>query len=754
MKRVAALYLPDWSIDRLRRVAALNAPHSAGAGASAQSATAPLPGEAEAAPVPAGARSASDDAGFARGGAAPESSRSSSPAALGSRLRGSTGEGDPAFSALKSGNTQDVPRAPAQAGAQGAGYRSRDASTAPAYKPGAPSPDTDTLRLPPARNPGAPSRGLDASLAGLAAQVVAEQANACSVPRGGGWRPGARWAKAEVRAAIDAMPVHQRPPMRELGRRSEAAEHPFKRLRGDDGAAPMPGDDRAAVAGTRRPVAPEEAPPPVVTTHKIGSRVEIAAACPQARALGITAGMALTQARAQTPGLVVHPADHDGDAAALDGLATMLARRVSPIVAVDGTQGLLIDVTGVAHLHGGERAMALRIVRQLARRGFRARIAIAATPGAAHALARHAGQTITLADDTAAALAPLPTAGLRIGAAAVELLHRLGIDTIGALVEIARGPLARRLGPAVVARLDQALGQVPEPLDPVVPDEPIAVAQRFAEPIATAEAIEHWLGTLVPHLVTALAGSGLGARRIEVIAERVDAVAQRIRIGLARPSRDGAHILRLLVRRIADIEPGYGIDAITLHLRAADPLGPETLGPALAEQAVPDLSPLVDTLATRGNRTWRQQPVESDVPERSAAAAAPLDPPQRSAPPLKADDVRRLDPTAPRHPWHPRWPRPVRLLRRPEPLDNVIALMPDGAPRRFVWRGRAYAVARADGPERIAGEWWRRAGERAAVRDYFCVEDEGGTRFWLYRRGDGERAETGDRAWFLHGWFG
>jgi protein ImuB len=295
---------------------------------------------------------------------------------------------------------------------------------------------------------------------------------------------------------------------------------------------------------------------------------------------------------------------------------------------------------------------------------------------------------------------------------------------------------------------------LPEPLVPVIPPEPIACRQGFAEPIATPEAIEHWLGTLVPRLTAALAATGQGARRIEVIADRVDAVSQRIRIGLARPNRDPAHILRLLVRRIGDIEPGYGIDAITLHLRASDPLGAEALVPELAEEAAPDLAPLVDTLATRGSRTWREQPVESDVPERCVAAAPPLDPPARTHATLKPDDVRRLDLTAPLHPWHPRWPRPVRLLARPERIDNVLALMPDGAPRRFTWRGRAHDVLRADGPERIAGEWWRRTGERHAVRDYFQVEDAAGTRFWLYRRGDGERAVTGDLAWFVHGWFG
>jgi protein ImuB len=228
-----------------------------------------------------------------------------------------------------------------------------------------------------------------------------------------------------------------------------------------------------------------------------------------------------------------------------------------------------------------------------------------------------------------------------------------------------------------------------------------------------------------------------------------------IRVGLARASRDPAHLLRLIARRIEEIDVGYGLDALTLHLVRADPLGPETLGAALAEQQAPDLAPLVDTLANRIGpaRLWRQQPIESDVPERSATPCAPLDPVVADALRLKRYDVRQLDRRAPDHPWHPRWPRPIRLLCRPEPLDQVLAEMPDRAPYRFTWRGRQHLVRQSDGPERITGEWWRRPGERDAVRDYFRVEDTEGQRFWLFRRGDGMRAETGDRSWYIHGTF-
>jgi len=502
------------------------------------------------------------------------------------------------------------------------------------------------------------------------------------------------------------------------------------------------------------PASPEE--PPLVTTHKVGPRVELAAINPAARALGLAPGMALTMARAQVPGLEVRAADPEGDAADLAALAELLARRWSPIVAISDADGLFIDLTGVAHLYGGEARFARRLVRMLARHGVTARVAIADSAGAAWALARFgAGGPVQIVGEGAqtAALAPLPVAALRLDPAALELLARLGVESIGQLLALPRAPLVRRFGQAIATRLDQATGCAPEPLVPVIPPTRIGVEQRFAEPIATAEAIEHWLRHLMPRLTRALAQAGQGARSIELDAARVDGVPQLLRIGFARPTRDAAHMLRLVLRRIEEIEPGYGIDALALHVRRADPLGPEPLAPALAEEAEPDLATLVDAIVNRigPERLWRMAPVESDVPERSLACAAPLASASDRTAALRPGDIRQLDERAPDHPWHPRWPRPVRLLRRPERVDHVLAELPDQPPRRFTWRGRIHLVVRAEGPERITGEWWRRPGERQAVRDYFRVEDEEGRRFWLYRRGDGVHGETGDLSWYLHG---
>ena len=560
-----------------------------------------------------------------------------------------------------------------------------------------------------ADNRAAPSTSLRTGFDALGAEAAAERADHCSVPRERGWRPGARWART----------------------------------------------DRAGGGSGRLAEAPPDEPP-LVTTHKIGSRVEIAAANPTARTLGLTPGMALTMARAQVSGLEVRAADPQGDVADLRALAELLARRWAPTVAISDSDGLFIDLSGVAHLHGGEAGFARRLVRLLARHGFTARVAVADSAGSASALARFGtGHPALLVKPggQAAAIASLPVAALRLDPSSLELLARLGVDTVDQLLAIPRAPLVRRFGKSIALRLDQAIGRAPEPLDPIIPPARIVVEQRFAEPIATAEAIEYWLRRLIPRLARALAEAGQGARAVELAAARVDGVPQTLRIGFARPTRDPQHMLRLALRRIEEIEPRYGIDSMALHVRRADPLGPESLAPTLAEETTPDLAPLVDALVNRigAGRLWRVAPVESDVPERSTVIAPPLDPvPERTAR-LKLDDVRRLNERGSDHPWHPRWPRPVRLLRRPEQVHHVLAELPDQPPRRFTWRGATYRVVRADGPERIAGEWWRRPAERQAVRDYFRVEVESGQRFWLYRRGDGVRGETGDLSWFLHG---
>ncbi|HEY7810436.1 MAG TPA: DUF6504 family protein [Allosphingosinicella sp.] len=564
----------------------------------------------------------------------------------------------------------------------------------------------------------------------------------CSCPREGHWRPGARWAQDT--------PEHKRPPMRELGRRTEAAEVVFRK-REDRSETPKPvRPERSRGAELRtqcqRPSTSLETnesgealliATPLVTAARSGNRVLVAAACPQALALGLAPDMALAQARALVPGLDIVDADPDGDRALLHSLALFAARRWTPRAAVSGEDGLFLDITGSAHLFGGEERMCRRILQFCARFGFAARIAVAATPGTAYALARHAPEPLTFcpAGREAEALATLPLAALRLEERALAAARRLGLERIGEVIPMPRGPLARRLGKPFLVRLDQALGAAGEAIDPVVPEDPPVAELRFAEPIATADAIAEALRLLMAQLLDTLRKAGLAARAFTLSCDRVDGEVQRIAIGTARATRDGKHLLRLLNMKIETIEPGFGLDAMRLLAGRCEPLGAETIEGELAgDKPAPDLAPLVDRLAGRlGARSlFRASAVESDVPERS---------------------VRRVHPLGPTHGW-PAWPRPVRLLARPERVDGVVALLPDQPPRRFTWRGRAYRVAAADGPERIHGEWWRRSGEAERVRDYFQVEDEEGSRFWLYRRGDGVDTRTGDLSWYLHGVFG
>jgi protein ImuB len=553
----------------------------------------------------------------------------------------------------------------------------------------------------------------------------------CSCPRGGGWRPGARWAKEKVQAEIDALPAHQRPPMRELGRRSEAAGTIFRSsadLKAAQGPAPAPRLAPPAYRAGERSA--------LVTSHRVGSRVLVASVSPEAAALGLEAGMALTQARALVPGLEVREADPEADAALLARLGLFAARRWSPGSAVSA-DGLWLELDGVAHLFGGERAMCARVLAFCARLGLAARIAVAGTAGAAHALARFGGARIVLcpSGDEAQALAPLPLAALRVEEEALGAARRLGLERIGDLLAMPRAPLSRRFGKTLLLRLDQALGRAAEPHAFIVPRDSPCATLRLAEPIATAEAIGQVLGDLMAALVRTLETQGLAVRGLALLCERVDGEVQRVAIGTARATRDGAHLLRLLKARIETIEPGFGIEAMRLVAERAESLAPQPVASVLdGEAARTDLVPLIDRLATRlgARRLFRVGAVESDVPERS---------------------VVRVGPLAPTRAWPP-WPRPVRLLSPAERVENVVALLPDQPPRRFTWRGRRHVVRQADGPERIHGEWWRSTSEADAVRDYFQVEDEEGARFWLYRRGDGVDGRTGDLNWYLHGVFG
>ncbi|WP_306670054.1 DUF6504 family protein [Sphingomonas sp. R-74633] len=562
----------------------------------------------------------------------------------------------------------------------------------------------------------------------------AEPPGACSVPRGGGWRPGARWAQGSALGRegeaehIAGLPAHQRPPMRELGRRSEAAEQPFRAMPRDEGG-------RASLHG----LAPAQPlwGRPTILIERVGQREVVTAACPVALSLELVPGMAAAHARALVSDLDVQDADPARDAAWLDRLALHAVARWTPIASPSGADGIWLDLTGASHLFGGEKHFCRRVLHFLGKLGFTARIAVAGTPGAAHALARYGGEALSILPpgQEAAALAGLPIAALRLEPSALAAAARFGLERVGDLYPMPRGPLAKRLGLASVNRLDQALGRAAEPIVPVVPFEAPSVTRRLLEPITTPESIAKVIADLVDDLVRVLQERGLGVRTARIIAERVDGADQHLGIGASRATRDPGHLVRMFGLRIDRLEPGLGIEAMHLVVPHSEPLGARLAGALIPDgNAPPDLAPAIDQLAGRAGEdaVFRMGLEPSDVPERAVRRLAPL-----------------VDPIG----W-PAWKRPVRILSRPEILTHVVALLPDHPPRRFTWRGRVYPVVAGDGPERIHGEWWRTDRELWAVRDYFRVEVEGGQRFWLFRRGDGVVPETGDLSWHMHGFFG
>lgn len=441
------------------------------------------------------------------------------------------------------------------------------------------------------------------------------------------------------------------------------------------------------------------------------------------------------------PDLTVADADPDADADGLYRLA-LWALRYSPMVSVDPPDSLWIDVTGASHLLGGERPLLDDLIRRLAAMGVAARAAVAGTPAAANAIASFGHRPACVVDDTLEVVSALPVAALRLPSEMTMELRRLGFETIGDLEATPRAPLAHRFGTLPGRRLDQVFGRVAEPIVPVVPVETVQARRNLVEPISTAEALKAVIGTLVQDLCGQLEQHGLGARTLDLLWHRVDGTMQAIRVGTAKPVRAAPHLTRLLVERIDSVDPGFGIEIAILTATLAEPLSAEEVGRLVAREHDPATSDevatiagLVDVLGNRigHDRVFRCAPVESDVPERSVTRIPAL------APPVPAG-------------WPSKWPRPGRLLTPPEPIETM-ALMPDHPPMAFTWRGVRRLIKRADGPERIHGEWWRRDREMAAARDYYAVEDHAGERFWLYRSWEGS-PDTGPMRWFIHGLFG
>ena len=541
------------------------------------------------------------------------------------------------------------------------------------------------------------------------------------------------------------------------------------------------------------PVDPHE-PFVLAVTGSGGPR--IAALNEAAEVLGLAVGDPLADARAKAGFLQARDADPAADDAALRRLALWATRytpTASPWNEANGADGFFLDVEGASHLFGGEEAVLADLAARLENNfGITARLAVAATPGAAWALARfHPSLPCVLpSGQEAAALAPLPIAALRLAPETRATLRRLGFKTVGALLDKPRAPFAARFPAELLRRIDQALGRIDEPLTPVVAPPVYHSLRYLPEPIFTHDAIIAHANRLMQTLTHVLARDDVGARGLRLSLYNVDGAVEAIDIALTLPTRSVAHVARLVALKLealaASYDAGFGFEAIGLAVTAAEPMpARQTEFTSAAEEgdSAERCAALVDALRQRlgPDSVRRFEAIASHLPER-AEILAPIDSEAPPSPPRENGEQN---------------PRPLLLLPRAEPAEDVMALIPDGPPRRFSWRGTTYEITGVQGPERIGAEWWRhrehhqsahsrasgnpeasensenftlgprygvpiaqarwgapRGDERrhALTRDYYLVEDAVGRRFWLYREGLYGR-ETAAARWFVHGLF-
>lgn len=444
--------------------------------------------------------------------------------------------------------------------------------------------------------------------------------------------------------------------------------------------------------------------------------------------------MTLAHARAIVPDLMTDQATPETDQAHLMRLAHW-AVRYSPLVAADGQDGLLLDITGCEHLFGGQIAMLQDMKARLQRIGLSARIAVAETIGAAWGQARYGHEQNT--PTTAHQLCDLPIQALRIPHRTVITLQRLGLKTVGQLTALPRPALARRFQAlrskrlkgedtaTLIKRLDQFTGQQAEALEALVPASDWSVRHAFVEPVLHVQSVELALPHSLLRLCNMLAEAELGVRQLALHCYRVDGTVQTLTVGTHAASRNPAHLQRLLSEHLDTLEASFGFDLMILTPLSCEPLGAHQF--STLRQTPPEaVTQTLDRLSARlgHGAVLGLYHRHSHIPENCQY-------------------------TAPYHPGDESWqgypdhtaPRPIRILERPEPIQ-VLAEVPEGAPRRFRWRRLDYHVTKAEGPERIAYEWWHdlevvgqphKPGH--LTRDYYKVEVTDGPRFWLFRRG-------------------
>jgi protein ImuB len=516
--------------------------------------------------------------------------------------------------------------------------------------------------------------------------------------------------------------------------------------------------DRIVRTGSHAP-----ADAPLVVAAEIKSALRLAAINDAAARLGLEPGMALADARAIYPPIAVADADPDADRRLLEAIANW-CDRYTPLVGLDPPDGLVLDVTGCAHLFGGEAALCRDIVRRLASQGFHGRVAVADTLGCAWAVARHSSIAVVPPEQTEAVLLSLPLKGLRIAPQSNADLSEVGLKLIGDVIARPRAPLAARFGESFVRRIDQALGREDEPITPRLPVPAVVAERRFPDPIGLEADILATIEHLAAELRNALERRGEGARLLQVALFRADGKVHRLEIGTAAPVREPLQVRRLFAERLAALgdacDPGFGFDMVRLAALITEPQEPSQTGLATPDLAA-ELTHLIDRFGARFGlrRIVRLVAQDTHIPEFAVAAipahAAARHPEVRARPPLDARASKDDGQTA-RHGNRELTQdslsplRPIRLFEHPEPIE-ATAEVPDGPPVQFTWRRVNYRVLHAEGPERIAMPWWRDDRGKMLTRDYFRVESRDGIRVWVYREGVFQPGTP--PIWFLHGLF-
>jgi protein ImuB len=447
---------------------------------------------------------------------------------------------------------------------------------------------------------------------------------------------------------------------------------------------------------------------------------------------GINPGMAVADARAIVPGLKVINDKTEWSVRLLNSLAKYCI-RYTPCVGIDEPDGLILDVTGCAHLWGGDLLYITAIIHRFKSFGYDVKAAIADTIGAAWAITRfHQNEMVIQKDQQSYALLFLSPAALRLQQDTLELLYKLGLKQIRTFIGMPRSVLRRRFGDQLIQKLDQALGYEEEMIQPVEEPQPYHEWLPCPELILTRTGIEIALQKLLEKLSSRLQQEQKGVRQVSFKCYRIDGQIQQIDIGTNRPSNNSKHLFKLFELKLDTIEPDLGIELFLLEANKVEELLPlqEKLWTGNNGLNNVKFSELIDRIANKVgvNNIHRYLPDEHYWPERSIRLASSID--------ETATTTWRVDK-----------PRPIQLLAQPERID-VTAPIPDYPPMLFRYKGKLHKIAKADGPERIEREWWI---EEGLHRDYYNVEDEDGCRYWLFRLGH----YAGDKnpEWFIHGFF-